>query len=143
MRRRPRFSDDDLAKLRDVCRQESKLIALYAFDLRRGRECNFAALLTRDLTWTMRLDLEVSIANALGLEGIELINLQRMSLVARFDVVEHGEPLYVGQPDVLASFIEETLMRYSAYYPLLEALYWKVETGSLVAADLQEGFVDN
>ena len=61
-------------------------------------------------------------------DGVELIDLKRMPLVFRFGVVNEGEPIYVGQPDVLANFIEETIARYSAFYPLLEALYWKVET---------------
>ena len=51
-------------------------------------------------------------------------------LVTRFRVVNQAELVYVGHPDLLAQFIEETLGRYSAFYPLLEALYWKAETGS-------------
>ena len=70
-------------------------------------------------------------AKAMEQEGVELIDLRRMPLVLRFRVVDEGEPIYVGQPDVLANFIEETIARYSAFYPLLEALYWKVETRPL------------
>jgi len=132
MTQEPCFSEDKLARLRDVCSQEPILVALYAFDLRRSKDCNLAALFRQDISWSDRLDLEMAVSSALGLEGTELINLRRMSLVARFNVLERGEPLFVGQPDILAIFIEETLVRYSAFYPLLEALYWKVETGPLV-----------
>jgi hypothetical protein len=79
----------------------------------------------------------MAVANALGLDGVELINLRRMSLVSRYDVVNRGEPIYVGEPEVLAIFIEETIVRYSAFYPLLEALYWRVETKPL-AKDILE-----
>jgi hypothetical protein len=91
-----------------------------------------AVLFTETPSWPERLELELTVAKVLNLEGIELINLRRMPLVARFDVVNRGEPIYVGHAESLAVFIEETLVRYSAFYPLLEALYWKVETNPLV-----------
>jgi hypothetical protein len=125
------FSERKLAQLREVCRQECRLGALYAFDLRKSDDCNLAALFSDTPSWTDRLDLELAIANALGIEAIELINLRRMSLVARFDVINRGTPVYVGEPETLAVFIEETIVRYSAFYPLLEALYWQVETQPL------------
>jgi hypothetical protein len=126
------FSESQLSQLREVCQQECRLAALYAFDLRRSGDCNLAALWAETPSWPDRLDLELTVANAVGLEGIELINLKRMSLVARFDVVNRGDPIYVGEPEALAVFIEETIVRYSAFYPLLEALYWQVETQPLV-----------
>ena len=125
------FTETDLAQLRRVCQEEPRLAALYAFSLRRGRDCDLAALFTEKLTWPQRLDLELAIARALNLEGVELMDLRRMPLVTRFDVINRGEPIYVGRPDALAVFIEETIVRYSSFYPLLEALYWKVETGPL------------
>jgi hypothetical protein len=82
--------------------------------------------------------LELAVANALGLEGVELINLRRMPLISRYDVINRGEPVYVGEPEMLAVFIEQTIVRYSAFYPLLEALYWKVETKPLVEDRLEE-----
>jgi hypothetical protein len=78
------------------------------------------------------------VGKALGLEGTEVVDLRRMPLVTRFDVVNRGEPLFVGQPEALAIFIEETIVRYSAFYPLLEALYWQVETGPLSEDMLDE-----
>jgi hypothetical protein len=39
---------------------------------------------------------------------------------------------------VLAVFIEETIARYSAFYPLLEALYWRVETNPLAEDRLDQ-----
>jgi hypothetical protein len=127
----PCFPESKLAKLRAVCEDEPCLAALYAFDLGRGDECNVAAVFAPTPPWSERLNLELSVASALGLEGVELINLRRMPLVSRYDVVNRGEPIYVGQPEVLAIFIEETIVRYSAFYPLLEALYWRVETKPL------------
>ena len=131
------FPESKLANLRAVCRAEPRLAALYAFDLGRGSECNVAAVFTETPPWSERLELEMAVANALGLDGVELINLRRMSLVSRYDVVNRGEPIYVGEPEVLAIFIEETIVRYSAFYPLLEALYWRVETKPL-AKDMLE-----
>ena len=125
------FSESELAQLREVCQGEPRLVALYAFDLRQSGDCNLAALFTETPPWPERLDLEMAVAKALGLESTELINLRRMSLVVRFDVINRGEPIYVGQPESLAIFIEEVVVRYSAFYPLLEALYWQVETGPL------------
>ena len=125
------FSDESLAKLRETCQQEPELAALYAFDLRPRHDCNLAALFAEPLSWPRRLELELSVAAALGLEGVELVNLRRLPLVARYDVLNRGEPLHVGLPEVLAMFIEETVVRYSAFYPLLEALYWQVETKPL------------
>jgi hypothetical protein len=80
----------------------------------------------------------MAVAKALGRESVELISLRRMSLVTRFDVVNRGEPIYVGQPEALAIFIEETIARYSAFYPVLEALYWRVETKPLASDQLEE-----
>ncbi len=133
----PCFPESNLARLRTVCQEEPRVAAVYAFDLRRGRDCNLAALFIETPPWPERLELEMAVASALGLEGVELINLRRMPLVSRFDVLNRGEPIYVGQPEMLAMFIEETIVRYSAFYPLLEALYWKVETKPL-AEDMLE-----
>jgi hypothetical protein len=120
-----------------VCSREPRVAALYVFDLEHGRECNVAVLFTETPSWPKRLELELAIANALGEEGIELIDLRRMPLISRYDVVHRGQSIYVGQPDVLAVFIEETLFHYMAYYPLLEALYWKVETKPLSSEMLE------
>jgi hypothetical protein len=133
----PCFPESTLANLRAVCSDEPSLAALYAFDLGRGSECNVAAVFTETPPWSKRLELEMAVATALGMEGVELINLRRMPLVSRYDVVNRGEPIYVGEPEVLAVFIEETIVRYSAFYPLLEALYWRVETKPL-AEDMLE-----
>ena len=132
------FPESKLKKLRDVCQRDPRVAALYAFDLRRSGECNVAAVFTETPPWPERLDLELAVARALGMDGVELIDLPRMPLISRYDVVNRGEPIYVGNPEVLAVFIEETVVRYSAFYPLLEALYWKVETKPLAADMLQQ-----
>lgn len=125
------FPESSLVRLRKVCSEQTCLAAIYAFGKRRGADCDLAALFTKPPSWADRLDVELAVAKALGLEGIELTDMRRMPLVFRFGVVNQGEPIYVGQPEVLAEFIEETIARYSAFYPLLEALYWKVETRPL------------
>ena len=125
------FSETNLARLRKVCYGEPRLVSVYAFDLRRQSDCNLAALFAETPPWPERLKLEMAVARALDLEGVELIDLRRMPLVFRFGVVNKGTPIYVGQPEALAMFIEQTVVRYSAFYPLLEALYWKVETKPL------------
>lgn len=127
------FPDSMLEQLRGACQEDPRVAALYAFDLRRSGECNVAAVFTETPPWPERLELELAVARALDMERVELINLRRMPLISRYDVVNRGEPIYVGDPEVLAIFIEETVVRYSAFYPLLEALYWKVETKPLAA----------
>lgn len=127
------FPDSMLEELRDVCAQDPRVAALYAFDLRQDSECNVAAVFTETPPWPERLELELAVARALDMERVELINLRRMPLISRYDVVNRGEPIYVGDPEILAIFIEETIVRYSAFYPLLEALYWRVETKPLAA----------
>jgi hypothetical protein len=126
------FSASDLARLRERCLVEPRLAALYAFDPEGTGDCQLAALFTKPLAWRERLDLELAVAEALELEGAELIEMRRMPLLFRFDVLRRGELLFVGNPEALAIFVEETVVRYSAYYPLLEALYWKVQTRPLV-----------
>lgn len=138
MKTGPCFPEARLAELETVCQGEPCLAALYAFDLGRGSECNVAAVFTETPPWPERLELELAVAKALGLERVELIDLRRMSLVSRYDVINRGEPIYVGQPEVLAVFIEETIARYSAFYPLLEALYWRVETNPLAEDRLDQ-----
>lgn len=125
------FSEDKLERLREKVSTESRLAAIYVFGLRRPDDCDLAALFTEPLSWPERLDLELTVNRTLELEGVELADLRRMPLVLRFGVVEQGKPIYVGKPEVMAEFIEETIARYSAFYPLLEALYWKVETNPL------------
>jgi hypothetical protein len=131
------FSEVHLARLRAVCRGEPRLAAMYAFDLELEGDCNLAALFAESLPWPARLDLELAIGKALGREGIELMNLRRLPLVVRFNVVQRGEPIYVGCPDKLAVFVQATIARYTAFCPLLEALYWKVESRPL-AKDVLE-----
>ena len=125
------FPEDNLARLRDVACKDPCLAALYLFGLQRDGDCDLAALFTETPSWSDRLDLELAVAESLEIDGVELLDLRRMPLVLRFGVVNQGEPIYVGQPDILAKFIEETIARYSAFYPLLEALYWEVETNPL------------
>ena len=83
----PCFADSALARLRAVCRQETRVAAIYAFDLGRGTDCNLAALFTESLPWPERLELELALAKALELERTELINLRRMPLVSRYSVI--------------------------------------------------------
>ena len=126
------FTESKLARLRGVARKEPRLAAIYVVgELRRSSGCDLAVLLADALAPSDRVDLELAVADALDVERVELIDLRRMSLVFRFGVVDRGDLIYVGQPDVLAKFIEETIVRYSAFYPLLEALYWKVATRPL------------
>jgi len=125
------FPEDVLARVREVCRAEPRVAALYAFDPEGTGDYQVAALYGWVLSWADRLDLEMAVAQALTLDGVEIIDLRRMPLVFRFDVLKRGEPLYVGHPEKLAIFIEETVVRYSSYYPLLEALYWTVQTRPL------------
>ena len=126
------FPESKLARLRNVGCKEPRLVAIYVLKgLRRLDGCDLAALFSETPAWPDRLDLELAVADALGVEGVELIDLRRMPLVFRFDVLNRGDAIYVGQPDGLVMFIEETIARYSAFYPLLEALYWKVETKPL------------
>jgi hypothetical protein len=126
------FSGDSLARLRAVATQEPRLSAIYLVgDLMRTGGYDMAALFSEPFPWSDRLDLELAMADAIGADRIELIDLRRMALVFRFGVVRQGDLIYVGQPDHLAKFIEETVARYSAFYPLLEALYWKVEANPL------------
>jgi len=135
------FPDDKLARLREVVCTDPCLAALYVFGLQRAGDCDLAALFTEALSWSDRLDLELAVAKCLELDGVELLDLRRMPLVVRFGVVNQGDPIYVGQPDVLAQFIEETIARYSAFYPLLEALYWEVETNPLPEDMLDNTYV--
>ena len=132
------FSEDRLAQVREVCQSESCVAALYAFVPHEREEYHLAALFGTAQAWSKRLDLELALAEALGLESVELIDLRRMPLVFRFNVVDQGNPLYVGRPDILAVFIEQTIARYAAFYPLLEALYWTVETRPLAEDQLTE-----
>jgi hypothetical protein len=126
-----KFQPHALQRLREVCGREPRLAALYAFGLHSEQDCDVAALFSETLAWADHLDLEVAVGRALGLEGAELADLRRLPLVTRYGIVKEGELLYVGRPDVLAVFIEQTLARYLSLYPLLEALYWKVETAPL------------
>lgn len=123
------FPEKNLAQLRDVGCQEPRLAAIYAVgEPDKSGQCDLAALFTESPPWPGYVELELDVADALDLDRAELINLRRMSLVFRFGVIDRGDLLYIGQPDDLARFIEDTIVRYSEYYPLLEALYWKVET---------------
>ena len=131
------FSETQLAQVRAVCREAPYIAALYAFAPGKQGDCNLAALYVETPDWPQRLNLEMGLARALDMEGVELINLKRMSLVFRFDVLNRGDPIYVGQPEALAIFIEETIARYAAFYPLLEALYWTVETKPLAGDQLE------
>jgi hypothetical protein len=133
------FSEERLARVREVCRSEASVAALYAFVSNQGEECHLAALFDKTPAWSERLDLELALARAYELEGVEVIDLKRMPLLFRFNVVDQGNPIYVGQPDLLAVFIEHTIARYAAFYPLLEALYWTVETRPLAEDQLAEG----
>ena len=125
------FPENNLARLREVGNEEPCLAAIYAFGRDRAGDCDLAALFAESPPWSERLEMELAVAKALEMEGVELIDLKRMPLIFRFGVLNEGDPIYVGQPDALAQFIEETLARYSAFYPLLEALYWQVETNPL------------
>jgi hypothetical protein len=128
MKPRYRFLEEKLTGMREAVCVESRLAAIYVFGMHRPGDLDLAALFTETLSWPERLDLELMVARSLELDGVQLVDLRRMPLAFRFWVMSNGEPIYVGLPDKLATFIEETISRYAAFYPLLEALYWKVET---------------
>lgn len=132
------FPEGYVARLRETCQSDPCVAALYAFDPEGSGDYELAALYTKAPTWPERLDLEMAVAEALGMEGVELVDLRRMPLLFRYDVVSRGDPLFVGNPETLAIFIEQTVARYSAFYPLLEALYWTVQTRPLVEDQLSE-----
>ena len=115
------FPEGYVARLRETCQSDPCVAALYAFDPEGSGDYELAALYTKIPTWPERLDLEMAVAEALGMEGVELVDLRRMPLLFRYDVVSRGDPLFVGNPETLAIFIEQTVARYSAFYPLLEA----------------------
>lgn len=126
------FSESKLARLRGEARKEPRLAAIYVAGEHRGSSgCDLAVLFTDALAPSDCVDLELAVAEALAVERVEMIDVRRMPLVFRFGVVDRGDLIYVGHPDALATFIEETVARYAAFYPLLEALYWKVETRAL------------
>jgi hypothetical protein len=125
------LSESQLARLRSFCRTQPCLSAVYVFEFDPRGDFRLAALFPETPSWPERLDLELAMSKAMELENVELIDLRRMPLVFRFDVINRGELVYVGQPEPLATFIEHTIARYSAFYPLLEALYWRVETKPL------------
>jgi hypothetical protein len=132
-----RFPDSCLARLREVACRSACLAAIYALPLEQTQDCDLVALFAQHAAWPERLDLELGVGEALGVDGLELIDLRRMPLVSRYAVVNQGDLLYVGCPDLLAEFIEQTIARYLAFYPLLEALYWRAET-SPAAEDLPQ-----
>lgn len=136
------FSKAQLARVRAVCQGEPRIAALYAIDLDGRGDYRLAALFAETPAWPERLDLEMAVTQALGLEATEVIDLRRMPLVFRYNAVKQGQPIYIGEPDRLAVFIELTIARYAAFYPLLEALYWRVETGPLTEDRLTEEQAD-
>jgi hypothetical protein len=123
--------DDKLTRLREVLCEEPRLAAVYAAGDQGAGTCDLAVLFCGTLPWSRRLELELAAAGALELERVELKDLRRMPLVHRFRVLKRDELIYVGQPDELAQFTEDTIARYTAFYPLLEALYWKTEVNPL------------
>jgi hypothetical protein len=131
MKGKCQFPEDRLAEMREAVGVEPRLVAVYVFGMYQPGDCDMAALFTEAPSWPERLDLELLVARSLELDGVQLVDLRRMPLAFRYWVLSHGEAIYTGQPDMLATFIEETIARYSAFYPLLEALYWKVETRPL------------
>ncbi len=126
-----RFSADRLKRLRDVACRSTQLAALYTYGSAHERDCDLAALFASPVDWSERLDLELAVGTALGIEAAELANLKRIPLVMRYAILKEGDLLYVGRPEVLAVFIEQTVARYLSLYSVLEALYWRVETGPL------------
>jgi hypothetical protein len=131
MRSQINLPKEKLAAMKEAVQVEPRLAAVYVFGMYQPGDCDMAALYIETPSWPERLDLELMVARSLGLEGVQLIDLRRMPLAFRHWVINNAQLVYVGQPQVLAVFIEETIARYAAFYPLLETLYWKVETGPL------------
>ncbi|HSJ53320.1 MAG TPA: hypothetical protein VLC52_06185, partial [Anaerolineae bacterium] len=87
MKRSRSFSEGQLARARNVCRDEPRIAALYAIDLDGQGDYQLAALFAETPPWPERLELELTMARALEMETIELIDLRRMSLVFRYTVL--------------------------------------------------------
>jgi hypothetical protein len=123
------WSEETRRAFQEACRQDERLIAIYLFGSEPDAECDLAALFTEVLPWTERIDLEVSLSQALGRESLELMDLRHAPLVVRYGVVTRGDLVYVRWPDPLATFIEQVVGRYVSFEPLLQALYWKAAPG--------------
>ncbi len=108
-----------LEQLIPLFEQEDVLLAFLFGSLSRehtGRDVDLA-ILTRDKP---AFRLRRVIADCLGTERLDLIDLRCVSPVVRFEIVRTGLPLYVADDETLERYQLETLHLYRDTRPLRE-----------------------
>ncbi|KJS15198.1 MAG: hypothetical protein VR69_14920 [Peptococcaceae bacterium BRH_c4b] len=69
------------------------------------------------------LSIEAELSLLLGIDKIDLVNLNRAPVQLRFKAVAKGTILFEGDANALASFLENTYRKYGDYQVDLEAYY--------------------
>jgi uncharacterized protein len=124
MTRQP-FSADQLERLGQVCADEPQVLALFLFGSQANgyataySDVDLAVLLTEPLPFQAQLSFEAKICQALGREDVDLLLLNSASVLLRFRAIS-GQLLYERAPDPVSDFIQQTLMEYYDFQPVLD-----------------------
>ena len=82
-------------------------------------DVDLAVVYDGPVSWREEADLEVAVADALGVDEVDLLNLERLDALFRYRIIATGRLVYERDPVRAADFVEKALVDYwdcAAFY---------------------------
>lgn len=125
------FTGPVLKAVQDYLYRQDDIVALYLFgSFGTEFQNNFSDLDLGVIYYPDKLpnlkrelSIEADLSLLLGIERIDLVNLNRAPTQLRFKAVAKGTLLFEADADTLAAFLEDTYRRYGDYQVDLETYY--------------------
>lgn len=122
------LSEEQVERLVRRLREYPNVLAVFLFGSQVDgyaspeSDVDLAVLFERDPSLEEELDLGVAAEEALGMERVDVVNLNRAQLLLRHRAIS-GLLIYERDPVRISDFIEDTILRYIDYEPDLRAFY--------------------
>ncbi len=125
------FTGPVLKKVQDYLSRQDGIVALYLFGSFGTEFQNDFSDLDLGVVYypgkfpdlKRELSIEADLSLLLGIERIDLVNLNRAPIQLRFKAVARGVLLFEADADALAGFLEDTYRKYGDYQVDLETYY--------------------
>lgn len=125
------FTGSMLKKIQDYLSRQDDIVALYLFGSFGTEFQNAFSDLDLGVIYypgklpdlKRELSIEADLSLLLGIERIDLVNLNRAPIQLRFKAVARGVLLFEADADALAGFLEDTYRKYGDYQVDLETYY--------------------